>query len=103
MNRVGEQTLMRYADGELGAIRSGEVERALAEDGRLRARLERDRRVRARLFAHYDDVANEPLPPRLAALAAPGSAPAGSPARTWWATAALAVALLLGWMFAARP
>ena len=46
MSRFGLETLLAYADGELGAEERAEVERALAEDPALRAELEAQDRNR---------------------------------------------------------
>jgi len=101
MTRIGEQTLMRYADGELGALRSGEVERAIAEDSELRARLARDRRLRDRLSTLYDAVESEPVPPHLAALTKATEAPSRTSARVKWGAAVLLGLLIIAWIAAA--
>jgi anti-sigma factor RsiW len=99
---VGEQTLFAFADGELGPLRRDEVEQALAEDPELRARLERDRRLRAFLSAHYDAVADEPVPPRLEALVLGGGASRSGRRRRVLvqAAAGLAAAFVIAWIVA---
>lgn len=70
MNRIDEEILMAYVDGELSGIRREEVERAIADDPGLQARVESGRRLRDRLAGYYGPVADEPVPERLAALLA---------------------------------
>ena len=70
MNRIDEETLMAYVDGELSGVRRHEVERAIADDPHLQARVGSERRLRDRLSGHYGPVADEPVPERLAALVA---------------------------------
>ncbi|HEX9933411.1 MAG TPA: hypothetical protein VGB08_11265, partial [Allosphingosinicella sp.] len=102
MNRIGDETLNAYADGELSGLRRDEVERALAEDPELRTRLALQQRLRARVAAHYGPVAEEEVPERLSALVAPAAghvvdlAAARARRPVWRALAALAAALLLG-------
>lgn len=92
MRRIGEQTLMAYADGALNGLRSDEVERALAEDPRLRERLELDRRMRACLAAHYAAVMEEPMPERLMEAVTRQRAQPRTMLDRWTIAAAVAVA-----------
>jgi hypothetical protein len=102
MNRIGDETLNAYVDGELGGLRRDEIERALAEDPELRARLAVQQRLRSRIAAHYDPVADEAVPERLAALLTPPAdnvvslAAARAKRPTWQTLTALAATLLLG-------
>ena len=102
MNRIGEETLMAYVDGELSAIRRHEVERAIAGDPELQARVESERSLRDRLAGHYGPVADEPVPERLAARVAGSNvvdfqaahAQRGRP--LWQSLTALAATLVAG-------
>lgn len=102
MNRIGEETLMAYVDGELIGHRRDEVERALVEDPELRARVEIERRLRARIAGHYAPVADEPVPERLAALVAGSNVVDFAEARArrsrplWHTLTALAATLVAG-------
>jgi len=102
MNRIGEETLMAYVDGELGGLRREEVERVLAVDPELRSRVESELRLRARIAGHYAPVADEPVPERLTALlAGPNvvdlhSARARRARPLWQTLTALAATLILG-------
>jgi hypothetical protein len=102
MNIIGEDTLMAYVDGELGALRREEVERALAGDPELRARVERERSLRERIAGHYAPVADEPVPERFEALVTRANVVDFAAARArqarpaWQALTALAATLVLG-------
>ena len=105
MSRISDETLMAYADGELGPEEISAVERALAEDPALQAALERQRRLRATLAGHYAPVAEEPVPERLRALLEPKPAEVidcaaararRRPAFAWPHLAAMAASLAVG-------
>ncbi len=70
---IDPETLMAYADGELGPIEAGRVERAIAADPALAAEVERHRRLNAQLRGGFAPVVDAPVPPAIAALLA-GSA-----------------------------
>lgn len=95
-----DETLMRYADGELNEISRNHVERALAADPALMARLNGHRALKARIAARYGPVAEEEVPMRLSALLAGnvvGISPVGRPTtRRRWAPAAIAASLAAG-------
>lgn len=99
-----DEILMAYVDGELDPATRAAVEAAMASDPALARAVERQRALGARLRAAYDDVVQEPVPDRLAALlAAPVAAPvvqldARRPARrfTLPAWAAMAASLVAG-------
>lgn len=74
---ISDETLMAYVDGELDAAASAAVEAALAADPALGAHLARQQALAGRLRAAFDDVLEEPLPPRL--LAAARATAAASP------------------------
>ena len=61
-------TIAAYVDGELDLVIAKRMEKAMAEDARLAKVVEAERRLRARLSAHFDPVAEEPVPDRLAGL-----------------------------------
>ena len=65
---IDPETLMAYADGELGPIEARRVERAIAEDPSLAAQVEQHRALRARLGAHFAPLAEEPVPDRFTAM-----------------------------------
>ncbi len=67
---IEPETLMAYADGELGPIEAGRVERAIAADPALAAEVERHRRLTAQLRGAFAPVADAPVPPTIAALLA---------------------------------
>lgn len=71
MNDIPDELLGAYVDGELDHERRARVERALAADPSLRARLGAEQALRAALRAHYDPVADEPVPPSLRAMLSP--------------------------------
>jgi hypothetical protein len=70
---VTEEMLAAYADGELGAAETAEVEAAMAADPALARKVAAHRALRATLSAHYAPIAEEAVPPRLAALLTTGS------------------------------
>ncbi|HEX6374856.1 MAG TPA: zf-HC2 domain-containing protein [Allosphingosinicella sp.] len=72
MSKVTDEMLTAFADGELSAEDRAAVEAALAEDAELRQALRVQQALRARLNAHYDPIADEPLPTRLETLLATG-------------------------------
>jgi hypothetical protein len=75
--KYSDETLMAYADGELGEPERGELERALQSDPELAARVAQHRALRAGVFGAFAGVLDEPVPARLrvvAASAAPASA-----------------------------
>lgn len=61
-------TIAAYVDGELDLVSARRIEKAIAEDAGLRQAVEAERALRAKLSAHFDPVAAEPVPDRLAAL-----------------------------------
>ena len=70
MNEVGDEMLMAYLDGELGAHERETVERALAGSPTLRAEVERQQMLRSSLGVFYAPVAEEEVPERLRAILA---------------------------------
>lgn len=65
---MGDDELMAYADGELGAARRAECEALLQGDASLRARVEALKLQRVRLAAAFGGVLDEAVPSRLSAL-----------------------------------
>ena len=63
-----DSTLMAYADGELDAVISAQLQAALREDNALQQRLATFTRQRDRLAAAFAPVLDEPVPDRLSAL-----------------------------------
>lgn len=63
-----EETVIAYVDGECDAVTARRIEKAMATDGILADRIAREQALRSRLAAHYDPVAQEPVPDRLTAL-----------------------------------
>jgi hypothetical protein len=110
--RISEETLMAYADGELGAAARASVEAAMQEDPDIRKRVARHRALRETMQGAFSAVLNEPVPERLLEAArgqdaAPSSAvvnlslareaarkDSATPRR--WQPAAMAASLLLG-------
>lgn len=99
---IDPETLMAYADGELGPIDAKRVERAIAADPALAEEIARHRALRARLSGHFAPVAEEPVPDRLAAMLRSNvvELPARAPVRripgwTRWG-GAVAASLVLG-------
>jgi hypothetical protein len=75
--KFSDETLMAYADGELGEPERGELERALRSDPALAARVAQHRALRADVFGAFAGVLDEPVPARLRAVAGSGVAPQG--------------------------
>lgn len=65
---VTEEMLAAYADGELGGAEQAEVEAAIAADPALARKVKAHLALRATLSAHYAPIAEEAVPPGLAAL-----------------------------------
>jgi anti-sigma factor RsiW len=75
---IPEETLMAYADGELGPAQRAEVEAAVAADPQLAERVEQHRALRKKLNAAFDPVLFETVPDAMIAKihgapAAPGA------------------------------
>lgn len=66
---ISDETLMAYVDGELDAAARAALEAALAVDPALATRLARQQALVGQLRAAFDSVLEEPLPPRLLAVA----------------------------------
>jgi hypothetical protein len=64
-----DETLMAYADGELGEPERSELERALRGDPALAARVAQHRALRADVFGAFAGVLDEPVPARLHVVA----------------------------------
>jgi len=101
MNRIDDDMLMAFADGELNEINRARIARAVAGDPALQARLEAQRKLRAQLRAHYDPTLDEELPERFRLMldgdVADLAAERARRARPQWQSiAALAATLVLG-------
>jgi hypothetical protein len=65
---ITDETLAAYADGELERTEAAQVAAAVAADPALVAKIEAHRALKARLAAHYAPLAEQAVPPHLAAL-----------------------------------
>ena len=61
-------SIAAYVDGELDLVTAKRLEKAMAEDAGLAKAVDAERTLRARLSVHFDPVAEEPVPDRLARL-----------------------------------
>lgn len=61
-------TIAAYVDGELDLVSVRRLETAMESDADLAQAVSQERALRSRLSAHFDPVAVEPVPERLAAL-----------------------------------
>ena len=75
--KYSDETLMAYADGELGEAERSEIESALRGDAELAARVARHRALRQDVFGAFAGVLDEPVPARLRVVA--GGAAAQAP------------------------
>ena len=74
--KFSDEMLMAYADGELDLVARAEIEEAMAEDPEIARVVERHRALAARVQSAYRGVLEEPVPAKLASLAAePVTAP----------------------------
>lgn len=76
MNKVPEETLMAYVDGELEPGAAAMVEQAMRESPEVAAAVEQTRALRERMHAAYAPVLDEPVPAHLLEVAS-GPARAG--------------------------
>lgn len=65
---ITDETLAAYADGELDGAEKERVAAAVAADPALAAKIEAHHALKARLAAHYAPLAEQAVPPHLAAL-----------------------------------
>ncbi|UVA77810.1 anti-sigma factor family protein [Pandoraea commovens] len=94
---IDDNELHAYVDGELPPQRRAELDNALATDPALAAAVSELVALRRALHERYDDVLDEPVPPRLqrpADVQAP--MPRGKVAANWPRFAGLAAALVVG-------
>jgi hypothetical protein len=98
-----DETLMAYADGELDGAARAAVEAAMAADAALAERVARHRELRRRLHAAFEPVLAEPVPERLLATRAAGSAGnvislkmRAAPRWSWPQWGAIAASLVIG-------
>lgn len=61
-------TIAAYVDGELDLVTARRIEKAMESDAGLAEAVSQEQALRSRLSAHFDPVATEPVPERLAAL-----------------------------------
>jgi hypothetical protein len=66
---LDDETLMAYADGELGAAQREQITAALAIDPALAARVEKHRALRAEVAGAFATVLGDPVPEKLRAAA----------------------------------
>ncbi len=69
---ITEDVLAAYADGELDGAEKERVAAAIAADPALAAKVAAHRALKSRLAAHYAPLAEQAVPPHLAALLAGG-------------------------------
>lgn len=74
--KFSDEMLMAYADGELDLVSRAEIEAAMAIDPEVRRAVDRHRALAAKVKSAYQGVLDEPLPAKLASLAA---APVAAP------------------------
>jgi hypothetical protein len=120
--KFSDERLMAYADGELDLVERAEIEAAMAVDPEVALAVERHRRLAARIQGGYQDVFDEPVPEKLAALVSTPAAPpvirladhrsahaepaASPPARLpYWAAiaASVTIGLLVGLFLLREP
>lgn len=77
-----DETLMAYADGELGEPERSAVEAAEREDPAVAASIARHRALRSNVFAAFAGVLDEPVPVRLQPPGAGAGPAARAPTRT---------------------
>ena len=65
---ITDETLAAYADGELERAEAAQVAAAVAADPALAAKIKAHHALKARLAAHYAPLADQAVPPHLAAL-----------------------------------
>lgn len=74
--KFSDEMLMAYADGELDLVARAEIEAAMAKDPEIARVVGRHRALAARAQSAYQGVLEEPVPAKLASLAAqPVTAP----------------------------
>ena len=80
MTAWSDSSLMAFADGELGAEASAQLQAALPQDSALQDRLTAITRQRLRLAAAFSPVLDEPVPDRLSQwLRSPAAVPEPAP------------------------
>jgi anti-sigma factor RsiW len=99
-NRITDQDLHAFMDGELDSEARAEVEAWLGEHPEDTKKLGQWQTQATRLHELYDDVLREPVPPQIKDALARTAQPGGRPA---WRRAAAALALLVvglgaGWL-----
>lgn len=67
-NDFDRATLAAYVDGELDLVAAKQIEKAMESDAGLAEAVSNEQALRSLLSAHFDPVAMEPVPDRLAAL-----------------------------------
>jgi len=109
---VTEDQIIAYVDGELGPIDALRFERAIEADPALADSVRRHRALRDRIGRHFEPVAEEPVPARLAAMldSAPNVIAFPPKARRWFdasryaaIAATLAVGVIIGQMLPRGP
>jgi hypothetical protein len=65
---ITDEIIAAYADGELEGAEAAQVATAVAADPSLAAKIEAHHALKARLGAHYAPLAEQAVPPHLAAL-----------------------------------
>lgn len=105
MNRISEEMLVAWCDGELDEVNRRRVDRAVADDPELAARVAAHRQLRETLEGHYAPIVAEDVPDRFAAMLTQGVTPIAAarsdPARSvrwagWAISSGVAASLLVG-------
>lgn len=73
MNRIDNDTVQAFVDGELDAVAAARIATALAHDEVLARQVQQARDVRAQLRSLFDPVLDEPVPERLSAMLRPAA------------------------------
>ena len=105
MNRISEEMLVAWCDGELDEVNRRRVDRAVADDPELAARVAAHRQLRETLAGHFAPIVEEGVPDRFTAMLTEGATPIAAarsdPARSvrwagWAISSGVAASLLVG-------
>jgi hypothetical protein len=94
-----DELAMAYVDGELDAVTARRLERRMADEPALAGAVEAQRALRGRLRDAFAPIAEDPVPPHLAAMLETNVvqiAPRRQPIALWRNAAALAACLVAG-------
>ncbi|WP_336972340.1 anti-sigma factor [Sphingobium aromaticiconvertens] len=105
MNRISEEMLVAWCDGELDEVNRRRVDLAVADDPELAARVAVHQQLRETLAGHFAPIMEEDVPGRFAAMLTEGVVPIAEaksdqarPARWagWAISSGIAASLLVG-------